>query len=82
MDIIECPACDTQQDECECFLGHRLGWLTHYRCRYCGITFSESPLSRDIAALSEECVTDCEACAGDAHSQLASYYTPDQGGQG
>jgi transposase-like protein len=47
IEIITCPACDAQQDEAECFLG-QLGWLSHYRCRYCGWTFSESPLSRSI----------------------------------
>jgi transposase-like protein len=41
IEIITCPACDTQQDESECFLG-RLGYLTHYRCRACGMTFNHS----------------------------------------
>jgi transcription elongation factor Elf1 len=40
--IVTCPACDHEQDESECFLG-RLGWLTHYRCRYCGMGFSIAP---------------------------------------
>jgi hypothetical protein len=40
--IVTCPACDHEQDEAECFIG-RLGWLTHYRCRYCGMGFSIAP---------------------------------------
>ena len=38
-DMVTCPACDRLQDEAECFLG-RLGYLTHYRCRYCGMGFN------------------------------------------
>lgn len=38
-DMVTCPACDRLQDEAECFLG-RLGRLTHYRCRYCGMGFN------------------------------------------
>lgn len=40
--IVTCPQCDREQDGDECFLG-RLGWLTHYRCRYCGMGFSIAP---------------------------------------
>lgn len=39
LELITCPACDHEQDEAECFLG-QLGWLTHYRCRYCGWQFA------------------------------------------
>lgn len=45
-EIITCPQCDHEQDESECFLG-RLGYLTHYRCRYCGWTFSIEPAEGD-----------------------------------
>jgi len=44
IDQIECPTCGALQDEADCFLG-QLGRLTHYRCRFCGITFSEGPPS-------------------------------------
>lgn len=37
---VVCPACDHEQDEAECYLG-QLGRLTHFRCRYCGITFND-----------------------------------------
>jgi transcription elongation factor Elf1 len=40
-EIHQCPVCDHEQDEAECFLG-RLGYLTHFRCRYCGMQWSES----------------------------------------
>jgi transcription elongation factor Elf1 len=39
-DIITCPQCDHEQEESDCFLG-RLGWLTHFRCRYCGWQFAQ-----------------------------------------
>lgn len=50
VEIIVCPTCGSEQDESECFLG-RLGFLTHFRCRYCGMTFSQSPLSEEISQL-------------------------------
>jgi transposase-like protein len=37
--FLTCPECDHEQDEAECFLG-RLGWLQHFRCRYCGWMWS------------------------------------------
>jgi transposase-like protein len=37
---VTCPACDHEQDEAECYLG-TLGPLTHYRCRFCGMTFNQ-----------------------------------------
>jgi transposase-like protein len=40
-EIHECPTCEQNQDESECYLG-RLGTLTHYRCRYCGMQWSEA----------------------------------------
>lgn len=39
-DILTCPNCGHEQDEAECFIG-MLGNLRHYRCRYCGSTFTE-----------------------------------------
>ncbi len=44
---IVCPTCDHEQDQDDCYLG-RLGFFEHYRCRFCDITFGQSPLSRDI----------------------------------
>jgi transposase-like protein len=37
--MIRCPACGTINDAIEALLG-KLGRLVHYRCRYCGMTFS------------------------------------------
>jgi rubredoxin len=38
-DMVTCPVCERYQDEAECFLG-RLGNLTRYCCRYCGMVFN------------------------------------------
>lgn len=38
--MIECPACTALNIEKEALLGV-LGNLAHYRCRHCGIDFSE-----------------------------------------
>jgi DNA-directed RNA polymerase subunit RPC12/RpoP len=53
VELVTCPACGQEQDEAEAFLG-RLGWLTHYRCRYCGMPFSRSPLAADIQRVGQE----------------------------
>jgi transposase-like protein len=37
--MIRCPACGHINTRVESLLG-KLGRLTHYRCRFCGITFS------------------------------------------
>jgi transposase-like protein len=37
---VVCPQCDSLQDYDVAFLG-KLGRTTHYRCRYCGWTFSD-----------------------------------------
>jgi hypothetical protein len=39
MDTLTCPWCSNANDYDEAFLGV-LGFLTHYRCRYCGAGFS------------------------------------------
>lgn len=39
--VVVCPTCDHEQDEAECFIG-QLGWLRHFRCRYCSMPWSES----------------------------------------
>jgi transposase-like protein len=36
--MIRCPACGHINTRVESLLG-KLGCLTHYRCRYCGMTF-------------------------------------------
>jgi uncharacterized Zn finger protein len=38
---IVCPACGSANEKSQCLLGS-LGQRTHYRCRYCGMTFSRS----------------------------------------
>jgi hypothetical protein len=40
-DMICCPWCSTLQVKAEALLG-KLGWLTHYRCRYCGGQFAKA----------------------------------------
>lgn len=37
--MIRCPACGSINARIEALLG-KLGRLTHYRCRFCGMTFS------------------------------------------
>lgn len=39
-DLVLCPMCDSLQGRLDAILG-RLGGLNHYRCRHCGITWSE-----------------------------------------
>lgn len=38
---VTCPACENTQEADVAFIG-AFGNLLHYRCRYCGIQFSEN----------------------------------------
>lgn len=42
MPLVECPECESNQEECVARLGV-LGRTTHYRCRFCGWQWAETP---------------------------------------
>lgn len=52
VELVTCPV-GHEQDEADAFLG-RLGWLTHYRCRSCGLLWSDSPLAADARRVGQE----------------------------
>ena len=45
-EVVVCSACGSEQLESQCLLG-RLGSRKHYRCRHCGITWSETVKASD-----------------------------------
>jgi len=38
--VVQCPACGSEQFSEAALLG-QLGQMVHYRCRYCGMGFSQ-----------------------------------------